>query len=79
MYLAGQAIFIFAITTIKLSILFFYLRIFPGRRFKIIVICIGALQIAWCISIFGALVFACEYGGVETRYRPTYPFRQVLQ
>jgi len=59
MYWAGQLIFVVALTTIKISILFFYLRIFPGGRFRSAVICVGALQIAWCISVFAAVLFSC--------------------
>lgn len=43
-----------------MSILFLYLRIFPSHKFKIASIVAGVLNIAWCISLTGAIIFSCK-------------------
>ena len=58
--LYGAAIvYAFNITTIKLSILLFYQRIFPTRNFIVAVRVVGAVCIIWGIAVLLVSVFSC--------------------
>ena len=57
---AYQILFALAVTTIKVSILFFYDRIFPMRSFRFCAIGVGILNIIWCIIFTVGLVFASK-------------------
>lgn len=57
---AVQIFFAFANTTIKLSVLCFYHRIFPFRKVTIIASLLGAFIIAWCITYLALIVFNCR-------------------
>lgn len=52
--------FAFANTTIKLSVLCFYNRIFPFKKMRIIAFILGSLIIAWCITYLALIVFNCR-------------------
>lgn len=45
---------------IKLSMLFLYNRIFPGKTFKIVLYIIGGFIIASCVGSEFALIFLCH-------------------
>jgi len=57
---ASQITFACAITTTKLSLLFFYHRIFPVRTFTVISIITGIVMIGWCIALIFAVAFSCS-------------------
>ena len=57
---AFQFLFIITVTSIKISILLFYRRIFTTRRFAIAANIVGFIQVAWCISIGGSAIFSCD-------------------
>lgn len=57
---AVQIFFAIANSTIKLSVLCFYHRIFPFRRVTIIGSLLGLFIIAWCITYFALIVFNCR-------------------
>ncbi|KAL2036678.1 hypothetical protein N7G274_010549 [Stereocaulon virgatum] len=57
---ASQIIFAAAITTTKLSLLFFYHRIFPVRKFTTILIITGIVMIGWCIALICSVIFGCK-------------------
>jgi len=59
MWWASQILFVNAITAVKISILFFYLRIFPGRNFRRAATIVGYIQVAWWISFLFGSIFAC--------------------
>ncbi|MCJ1294429.1 hypothetical protein MMC34_005987 [Xylographa carneopallida] len=59
-YWATQLIFACASNTIKISILAFYLRIFPSRRFRNAAIIVGAFVVAGWISLIFSVVFSCH-------------------
>lgn len=59
-YFAAQLLFAVSITLTKLSLLFFYHRIFPVRKFIIISIVTGCVMIAWCIALIFAVIFSCR-------------------
>lgn len=50
---------ILALSSVKLSILFFYRRIFVGRTFKILSLTLGVFVVVWGITFFFATVFQC--------------------
>jgi hypothetical protein len=53
-------IFSFAITATRLSLLFFYHRVFPSRRFAFYVRILGCIVIAWWFSFSIVIVFSCN-------------------
>ncbi|KAK3170138.1 hypothetical protein OEA41_009524 [Lepraria neglecta] len=57
---ASQIIFAAAITMTKLSLLFFYHRIFPVRKFTIISIITGIVMVGWCIALIFSVIFGCK-------------------
>ena len=59
-YFAEQLLFGFSTTLTKLSILFFYRRIFPSRRFALLAIFIGCIMIGWWLSLIFAVIFSCQ-------------------
>lgn len=50
---------VLALATIKLSILFFYKRIFVGRTFRIFSWFLIATVIAWAVTFFIGIIAAC--------------------
>lgn len=56
---ALQIVYICALPLIKFSILLFYNRLFPGRRFRIVSYCIAAFVLCWWIVFFLTTVFQC--------------------
>ncbi|KAI4277174.1 MAG: hypothetical protein L6R35_006162, partial [Caloplaca aegaea] len=54
-----QIIFACAISTTRLSLLVFYHRLFPVRRFTIVAIITGCILIGWWIAFIFAIVFSC--------------------
>ena len=60
LYLAAQLVFACSTTLTKLSLLFFYLRIFPIKKFKIVSDMIGCLMIAWWIFFVVAMLLTCR-------------------
>ena len=49
-----------SIALTKLSILFFYARVFPLREFKRYLYAVGALVISWWIACQGTTIFECS-------------------
>ncbi|KAF4120864.1 hypothetical protein GMORB2_2350 [Geosmithia morbida] len=58
--LSFECMYVTAVMFVKLSLLQMYLRIFPGRRFKIWAAIIAAIVIGWWISIVAVSVFQCN-------------------
>ncbi|KAL8637267.1 MAG: hypothetical protein Q9228_005448, partial [Teloschistes exilis] len=54
-----QIIFASSITITRLSLLVFYHRLFPVKRFSIIALITGCILIAWWISFLFAIIFSC--------------------
>ncbi|RYO67405.1 hypothetical protein AA0113_g4571 [Alternaria arborescens] len=54
----GQILYTLSITTIKLSVLAFYWRLFEIKSRKFIYV-VTAASIAWCIAILGCVIFNC--------------------
>lgn len=54
-----QIIFATAISVTRLSLLVFYHRIFPVKRFKIVASITGCIIICWWISFILAIIFSC--------------------
>ncbi|KAI4197699.1 MAG: hypothetical protein LQ350_005768 [Teloschistes chrysophthalmus] len=54
-----QIIFASSITVTRLSLLVFYHRLFPVKRFTIIALITGCVLIAWWISFLFAIIFSC--------------------
>lgn len=52
-------VFPVSVLAIKLSVLFFYHRIFPTQRFRNISIVIGVVSIAWFIAYVFIVFFIC--------------------
>jgi hypothetical protein len=57
---AVQILFALSISTAKLSILYFYRRVFPFRTVSIISICTGAFVIAWSLTLIFLIIFNCK-------------------
>ena len=55
-----QIIFACAISVTRFSLLVFYHRLFPVKRFTIIAIIIGVVLIIWWIGFLFAIVFSCR-------------------
>ncbi|KAL8824018.1 MAG: hypothetical protein Q9170_008272 [Blastenia crenularia] len=55
----ATCLYICTCTATKMSILFLYYRIFPLRRFRIILIVVGSSVIAWTIAIVLVEIFQC--------------------
>ncbi|KAI4122416.1 MAG: hypothetical protein LQ338_005839 [Usnochroma carphineum] len=54
-----QIIFACAISVTRLSLLMFYHRLFPVKRFTIVAVITGCIMIGWWISFMFAIVFSC--------------------
>ncbi|KAF1830495.1 hypothetical protein BDW02DRAFT_572956 [Decorospora gaudefroyi] len=54
----GQIFYTFSITTIKLSLLAFYWRLFEVKA-RITIYVVTAMSLAWCIAIFLCVIFSC--------------------
>lgn len=55
-----QIIFACAITVTRFSLLVFYHRIFPVKRFTIVAIITGCILLAWWIGFIFAILFSCR-------------------
>ncbi|KAL9592091.1 MAG: hypothetical protein Q9179_007064 [Wetmoreana sp. 5 TL-2023] len=60
LFFAAQPVFLVANAGIKFSVLFFYHRIFPIRKFTMWSIAVGAVVIAWFIAFVFGIFFACR-------------------
>jgi hypothetical protein len=58
-YFLGEIFYVVALGISKISILFFYLRVFPAKSFRIQVYCVMALSVAYTIAFFFATTFQC--------------------
>ena len=58
--LTVQIVFAIAITTAKISLLFFYDRVFPFRRFRVLSINLGCLSIAVAVAFIMAMLLGCR-------------------
>ncbi|KAL6714605.1 hypothetical protein ACLMJK_008030 [Lecanora helva] len=58
-FVASSLIFVGSAAPAKLSVLFFYHRIFPERQFRIISIVIGIVVIIWFIAYVFIIFFIC--------------------
>ncbi|KZF22835.1 hypothetical protein L228DRAFT_137464 [Xylona heveae TC161] len=47
------------LSTVKFSILIFYSRIFPTRRMRIALWCVGGIVLGWLIAMNFAVIFQC--------------------
>ena len=54
-----QIIFACAISVTRLSLLVFYHRLFPVKRFTIVAVITGCVMIGWWISFLFAIIFSC--------------------
>ena len=54
-----QMVFATAISVTRFSLLLFYHRLFPVRRFNIIAIATGCILIGWWLSFCLAVIFSC--------------------
>ncbi|KAL8931271.1 MAG: hypothetical protein Q9211_007094, partial [Gyalolechia sp. 1 TL-2023] len=59
-YLASQILFGCSITATKLSILFFYHRLFPSRTFFIVSLIIGLASILWWVGLMLTAFLQCR-------------------
>ncbi|KAG8529603.1 uncharacterized protein KY384_006240 [Bacidia gigantensis] len=57
---AQQTIFCCAITAIKLSILFFYRRLFPYRTFTLVALAVGIVNILWWLGALFVAFLHCR-------------------
>lgn len=57
---AVQILFAVSISAAKISILYFYRRVFPVRTVTILSIVIGALVIAWSLALIFLIIFNCK-------------------
>ena len=48
-----------AVTFVKLSVLFFYRRVFPNAKFRVWLLVLGALSAAWWVLISLVAAFEC--------------------
>ena len=58
-FFATSISFAFSASAIKLSVLFYYRRIFPEQQFRIICIFVGLVVIAWFIAYMFLEFFTC--------------------
>ena len=57
---ATQILFACSVTLTKLSILYFYHRIFPVQRFLVICYLIAGVMIAWWLGLVFSIIFSCK-------------------
>lgn len=58
-YFYGEIFYVTALGISKISILFFYLRVFPARSFRMLTYSIMGLSLAYTIAFFFATLFQC--------------------
>lgn len=73
MVVASNALYFPPICFSKLSILFQYRRLFPSRRFRSVLIAVGATSIAYCIISMSAFTALCVPIRVPTLENPLVP------
>lgn len=68
-----QGLFLFANMCTKLSVCFFYLRVFVGRGMRIATFVTMGLVTAWAVAHFIAAIFICDpvQGQWDLRFAPT--------
>ncbi len=55
-----QILFATAISVTRMSLLLFYHRLFPVRRFTIVAVITGCIMIGWWIGFIFAIIFSCQ-------------------
>lgn len=55
-----EILFSIVMTFTKLSLLWFYHRIFLSKRFRIVWTCLAIGSVLWCIGSVAAMIFACR-------------------
>jgi hypothetical protein len=58
-YYLGEIFYVVALGISKISILFFYLRVFPSKGFRTLTYVIMGLSVAYTIAFFFATTFQC--------------------
>lgn len=58
-YFLGEIFYVVALGVSKISILFFYLRVFPSKGFRTLTFTVMGLSIAYTIAFFFATTFQC--------------------
>lgn len=58
--LAWELVYTFDVALIKASILCFYLRLFPSRRFRVTTLVVGSTVLVWWIAVSIIGVFQCS-------------------
>lgn len=69
--IAAQIIIIPALTSTKISILLLYRRIFPSRKFHIVLYCVGGFNLLFCIATIFAALFRCI--PIKANWEPEIP------
>lgn len=59
-YFYGEVFYVTALGISKISILFFYLRVFPDKKFKMITYTVMGISGAYTIAFFFATLFQCS-------------------
>ncbi|KAI1384251.1 uncharacterized protein F4822DRAFT_434190 [Hypoxylon trugodes] len=57
--LVTMSFYVFGMACVKLSIIFLYHRIFPGKRFRNVLIVIAGIVSSWVFAAFFASIFSC--------------------
>ena len=68
MVIAIGVLYSFAIAAVKLSVLLMYRRLFPNRRFQIILWCFGAFILCYTTSQALVIIFNCQ--PIEAAWEP---------
>jgi hypothetical protein len=58
-YYLGEIFYVVALGISKISILFFYLRVFPSKGFRTLTYCVMGLSVAYTIAFFFATTIQC--------------------
>jgi hypothetical protein len=58
-YYLGEIFYVVALGISKISILFFYLRVFPSRGFRTLTYCVMGLSVAYTVAFFFATTIQC--------------------
>ncbi|KAF4310829.1 hypothetical protein SLS57_009897 [Botryosphaeria dothidea] len=58
-YFFGEIFYVTALGISKISILFFYLRVFPAKEFRTVIYAVMGLCVAYTIAFFFATTFQC--------------------
>lgn len=69
--LAWEIIYTTAVALIKASILCFYLRLFPSRRFRVTTYVVGSTVIAWWIA--SVIIMLCQCDPLYRFWTPAAP------